>query len=122
MTTSSIAFWLQKCVLGFESDMAENGREAVEYMERYRPDVVLMDVDMPVADGIEATERIRRVRSPRSWHACLSLSFATTARDKADISKACEAIGMTAFVPKPLLMGQRLAAALPHPNIARIDL
>ena len=104
-------------VLGFESDMAENGREAVEYMERYRPDVVLMDVDMPVMDGIEATERIRRYEA-HDHGTCLPVPIiATTARDEADISKACEAIGMTALVPKPLLMGQ-LAAALPHPNVA----
>lgn len=39
---------------------AENGREAVRLAEKFRPDVVLMDLVMPMMDGIEATGKIRR--------------------------------------------------------------
>lgn len=39
---------------------AVNGEQAVEAVDRHRPDVVLMDLGMPVLDGIEATKRIRR--------------------------------------------------------------
>jgi DNA-binding NarL/FixJ family response regulator len=38
---------------------AENGEEAVRLAERLRPDVVLMDLRMPVVDGVEATSRIK---------------------------------------------------------------
>ena len=101
-------------VLGYECDTAANGREAVEYAERYRPDVVLMDLDMPVMDGMEATERIRRYEMHDRQGACAPVTIiATTARDEQDVSKSCEAIGMSAFVPKPLTMAQ-LAAALPR--------
>lgn len=44
---------------------ASNGSEAVSLAEAFRPDVILMDVHMPVMDGIEATLRVRQV-SPRS--------------------------------------------------------
>jgi DNA-binding NarL/FixJ family response regulator len=52
-----------RMVLGAQDDMevvgeAGNGKEAVELVERLRPDVVLMDVRMPVLDGVEATKQI----------------------------------------------------------------
>ena len=44
---------------------AGNGREAIELIERYSPDVVIMDIAMPVMNGVEATERIK-ASSPRT--------------------------------------------------------
>ena len=40
---------------------AENGEEALHFMQKERPDVVLMDVSMPKMDGIEATKRLKAI-------------------------------------------------------------
>lgn len=98
-------------VLGYDCDTANNGQEAVEYVERYRPDVILMDLEMPIMDGMEATERIRRYEMHGIGQYTPIPIIATTAVDEQDVSTSWEAIGMTAFVPKPLMM-DRLAKAL----------
>jgi two-component system, cell cycle response regulator DivK len=46
---------------GFRVVEATNGREAVELAAVERPDLILMDLDLPILDGIEATNRIRRM-------------------------------------------------------------
>lgn len=98
-------------VLGYDCDTADNGREAVEYVERYRPDVIVMDLEMPIMDGMEATERIRRYEMHGAGMYAPVPIIASTARDEQDVATSWQAIGMSAFVPKPLTL-ERLAAAL----------
>ena len=50
---------------GFRVVEAVNGREAVERAAGERPDLILMDLDLPILDGIEATNRIRRMDAMR---------------------------------------------------------
>ena len=46
---------------GYRVVEAVNGREAVEVAEREHPDLILMDLDLPILDGIAATQRIRKL-------------------------------------------------------------
>jgi CheY-like chemotaxis protein len=46
---------------GFAVDVAKNGREALEKLSLFEPDLITLDIKMPVMDGIEALKRIREV-------------------------------------------------------------
>ena len=72
---------------------AQNGSEAVEMALSFRPDVVLMDLEMPILDGYEATRRIKQA-SPAIWIVALTIHGDQTARLKAGQA------GVDAFVEK----------------------
>jgi CheY-like chemotaxis protein/HPt (histidine-containing phosphotransfer) domain-containing protein len=88
--------------LGYRPDVAANGVEAVDALGRQPPDrpynVVLMDVQMPVMDGLEATRRIRQERPP----ATQPYIVAMTANALAEEQAACRTAGMDDFVGKPI--------------------
>ncbi|WP_229482989.1 CHASE domain-containing protein, partial [Massilia horti] len=77
--------------------VAGNGSEALEHMHRQRFDCVLMDVQMPVMDGYEATRRIRSDPELRDV-----LVIAMTANAGVDDRARCLAAGMNEFVTKPI--------------------
>jgi len=94
---------LQK--LGYRADVAANGVEALEALQRQPYDVVLMDVEMPEMDGLEATRRLRE-RSPIGPHV-----VAVTANALQGERERCLAAGMNDYMTKPLRL-EDLAAAL----------
>src|SRR6185295_15083627 len=59
---------------GHEVDVVDDGRAAVEAVRANTYDVVLMDLHMPVIDGIEATREIRRLPSPKGQVPIIALS------------------------------------------------
>jgi PAS domain S-box-containing protein len=77
--------------------VANNGSEALDLMRHQRFDCVLMDVQMPVMDGFEAT---RRIRSDPLLHD--TLVIAMTANAGVDDRARCMAAGMNEFVTKPI--------------------
>ena len=91
--------------VGYRADVAANGVEALEAIERQPYDTVLMDVEMPEMDGLEATRRIRE-RSTSGPHI-----IAVTANALQGERERCLAAGMNDYITKPLRL-EDLADAL----------
>jgi two-component system, sensor histidine kinase and response regulator len=83
---------------GHAVTVVNNGREAVEAIRRELFDLVLMDVDMPIMDGLAATRAIRAYESRRGTR--LPIVAVTTRSNHHD----CLAAGMDAHLTKPLRM------------------
>ncbi|MBK7899214.1 MAG: PAS domain-containing protein [Azonexus sp.] len=83
-------------IVGFEVDLAHDGQQAVELACSRHYALVLMDVQMPVLDGLEATRRIRALAPHRTPIVAL------TANAFADDRTRCLAAGMDDFVTKPV--------------------
>jgi CheY-like chemotaxis protein len=90
--------------MGFESEMAENGLEAVNAVQKSRFDVVLTDLQMPQMDGLEA---IRQIRT----RGFLLPIIAITADAMPDDKTRCAAAGMNDYLSKPV-RASALGAAL----------
>lgn len=83
--------------LGYLVVEAEDGEKAVEIAERERPDIILMDLTLPVMDGLAATERIR------SGDGLSSVPIiAVTAHQETDFREGAKATGFDAYVTKPI--------------------
>jgi CheY-like chemotaxis protein len=83
--------------LGVACDMAGNGLEAVEAVERQHYDIVFMDMQMPELDGLGATRRVRANRALRQ-----PFIVALTANAMIEDRVRCLAAGMNDFMAKPL--------------------
>ena len=84
-------------MVGVVVTVADNGRDAIEYLEREDFDIVLMDIQMPVMDGYTATRHIRQTPSLAGQ---IVLAMTANATDGDDA--ACLAVGMDAVLRKPI--------------------
>lgn len=80
---------------------ANNGQEAVDLYTRQQPDLILMDIQMPVMNGYEATQRIRELENDRHDHQIPIIAL-TAGTVKGEREK-CLAAGMNDFITKPIV-------------------
>ena len=105
---------------GFDITIAANGEEAVACYKRERPDIVLMDMMMPVMDGVEATMKIREFESEAHLNSCPIVALTANALEAH--KEKCLAAGMDDFLSKPInkksLLGS-LAKWVQSENLAK---
>jgi PAS domain S-box-containing protein len=94
---------------GVQAELAENGREAVEAAEADTYDIILMDIQMPVLNGLDATRAIRQATGRAPPPRIVALTANALASDR----EACVAAGMDGFLTKPVQPAE-LRAALAH--------
>ena len=81
---------------GFERDIADNGKIAIEKLQTNTYDIILMDLQMPVMNGFEATEFIRNKMNSKVPIIALTADVTTV-----DLAK-CRSVGMNDYIPKPI--------------------
>ncbi len=101
--------------MGYRADVAANGLEVLQSLERQKYDVVLMDMQMPEMDGLEATRRIRQHKGDNGGQQ--PRIIAMTANAMQGDREACLAAGMDDYVGKPIRVDELLAALEKTPAI-----
>ena len=86
-------------ILGYSADVAANGQEALQLLEKIPYDLVFMDCQMPVLDGYSATQEIRRIEG-RDRH---TIIVALTANAMREDRVRCINAGMDDYLSKPIL-------------------
>ncbi|MEC9189671.1 MAG: response regulator, partial [Planctomycetota bacterium] len=84
---------------GYEVKVAQDGREALDLVQKEAFDVILMDLEMPVMDGLEATRAIRRLDCPTTSSIPI---VAMTAHALSGTMDECRKAGQNAYLSKPI--------------------
>lgn len=87
--------------MGMRFDVASNGKDAFEMAKKKSYDIILMDIKMPVMDGLDATREIRTFER-ESEVEVPSYIVALTASEVLDSRKVCMEAGMDEFMEKPI--------------------
>ncbi len=95
--------------MGYRADLASNGIEAIESIERQTYDVVLMDVQMPEMDGLEASRQITGKWSADARPRIIAMTANAMQGDR----EMCLTAGMDDYITKPIRVDQ-LVEALHH--------
>jgi CheY-like chemotaxis protein len=112
---------------GYVVDIATSGRQTIEKWMDGHYDLILMDVEMPDIDGLEATAAIRRMEKQRGGHIPI---FAVSAHRRDSYMDKCIAAGMDDYIAKPIkpedlaekITGYAAKTTLARPNSAEAGL
>nr|WP_292706611.1 MULTISPECIES: ATP-binding protein [unclassified Nostoc] len=99
--------------LGYSADVAGNGKEALQLLEKIPYDLILMDCQMPVLDGLETTKEIHRWQESSFASGCRPVVIAMTANAMKEDRQMCLDAGMDDYLSKPVIK-ENLAAMLEH--------
>jgi CheY-like chemotaxis protein len=102
--------WAMLLRLGHKADMVNNGLEVLEALKRKNYALVLMDIAMPLMDGITATQEIRRSFPPSEQPKIV----AYTAYDLPEVRKKCLEAGMDDYIIKPVRLNELQAMLMKY--------
>ncbi len=88
---------------GYEMLEAHTGEEGVARAESERPDLILMDIQLPGLDGYEATRRIKAIPALRAIPIIAVTSYALSGDDRKALAAGCDAYVTKPFSPRALL-------------------
>jgi CheY-like chemotaxis protein len=94
---------------GYEVIEAADGAEAVEIAVKSKPDIILMDLSLPVVDGLDATRTIKQNEATKSVPIILLSAYS-----QEEVRPAAEAAGCAALVTKPVEFSELAAAISKH--------
>ena len=98
--------------MGYTADVVANGQQALEAIDAKPYDVVLMDVQMPEMDGLEASRRITAKRKPPERPRIVAMTANAMQGDR----EACLAAGMDDYITKPIRVDQLVEALMAVPR------
>jgi PAS domain S-box-containing protein len=102
--------------LGYTADIAANGLEVILALKRQAYDVILMDVQMPEMDGLEATRHIRQKFAPEMQPRIIAMTANALQGDR----EMCLEAGMDDYISKPIYMAE-LRASLRRSGLIRME-
>ena len=88
---------------GFDLMEAENGEQALAALVKQRPDLILMDIQLPIMDGYEATRRIRANPELKGIPIIAVTSYALTGDEAKALAAGCDAYITKPYSPRALL-------------------
>lgn len=103
--------------LGYNAVLVEDGKEAVDALNRWSFDLVFMDLMMPVLDGVSATKLIRETLPPAKQPVIIAL----TANSSEEDIKSCMEVGMNDFLSKPVELATLEKALIEHLDLNQLD-